>query len=369
MGKNVLPPNTRINHGCLQFRKQYKGQQIARTWSMRDKDAAIREIYDLLRKMSRNEELILELEHRMTVEEACGVYFKIHSPSLKVRESCMPSEQPAYNLQCRLNVIQEAWTGRFWDSLNKYDVRDLLKQFNTAGTKLKYLGTLTHMFKSYQEWNEEGNILKVKVKLPASNPATKWRKEMKSAQKKELPRTRVLAIEEWNQFKVHLTDRSRAICEMALRRFLRLADIKQISYMSIKGDIIEGIQQKTGERFSIPTLEYQPKSYDFTNFEREFKTALIAAQMDYPTHHSLHFTVRDLRRTGATWAYLKTKDLVGISKMLGHTKISTTIRYLNIDDSDKRRIAQAVDEMAATPVTQKLEKHLEKVSATSVIGN
>lgn len=66
----------------------------------------------------------------------------------------------------------------------------------------------------------------------------------------------------------------------------------------------------------------------------------------------MHFSVRDLRRTGATWAYQKTKDLVGISKMLGHTKISTTIRYLNIDETDKNRIAQVVDEMAdSSPVS------------------
>ncbi len=114
----------------------------------------------------------------------------------------------------------------------------------------------------------------------------------------------------------------------------------------IKGEIIEGLQQKTGEKFTIPVLAHQPESYDFTNFEREFHTAQVEAGMEHATNHPMHFTVRDLRRTGATWAYQKTKDLVGISKMLGHTKISTTIRYLNIDDADKSRIAKAVDEMA-----------------------
>lgn len=63
---------------------------------------------------------------------------------------------------------------------------------------------------------------------------------------------------------------------------------------------------------------------DFTNFQREFKAAQVAAGMEFP----------------------KTKDLVGISKMLGHAKISTTIRYLNIDETDKIRIAQVVDEIA-----------------------
>ncbi len=93
-------------------------------------------------------------------------------------------------------------------------------------------------------------------------------------------------------------------------------------------------------------MSNQPTSYDFTNFKREFKAALVAAGMDYPVEHPLHFTVRDLRRTGATWAYHKTKDLRSIQKMLGHTKMSTTERYLNVSEENLHRIAQVVDEIA-----------------------
>lgn len=354
-----LPPNTRVlSNGCLQFRKQYKGQRVVKTWPLRSKEQAIREVYDLLRKMSRNEDLLLELEHRMTVDEACDTYLQLHGPSLKKHSDGPRSKQPVYNLECSLAVIKKAWSGKFWDSLNYLDMRDFLTQFKTVATRMRYLTLLAHIFKSFGKWNRSATILKNKVKLPNGNPASEWRSEMKASEKRELPLQRVLSIEEWSKFKVHLSDRSREICEIALRRFLRMSDIKQISKASIRGEVIEGLQAKTGEPFKVPTLGTQPLSYDFTNFRREFHNAQVNAGMDYPKTHLLHFTVRDLRRTGATWAYRKTKDLVGISKMLGHTQITTTIRYLNIDDTDRANIARVMDEI--TTDTIELAKNLDK---------
>jgi len=341
-----LPPNTRIHaHGHIEFRKQYKGQSVVRTWPIESKDQALRDIYDLLTKMSRNENLLLEIEHRMLVDEACETYLKIHGPSLKGGITT-DTYSSYYRLKGRLKEIKVQWQGKHWDSLNPLSVRDLLARFQTVGTRMKYLNTLAHMFRSFENWNEEGTILKTRVKLPIGNPASKWRKLMKSADKKELPRTRVLSPEEWNKFKTHLSDRARAICELALRRFLRLADIKQVSQMIIKGDVIEGLQAKTGEPFKVPVLDNQPVSYDFTNFRNEFRNAQIQAGLDYPATHPLHFTPRDLRRTGATWAYQKTKDIEGIKRMLGHTDLSTTQRYLGTDATNYTAITQAVDDMA-----------------------
>jgi len=347
-----LPPNTRIHsNGHIEFRKRYKGGQFIRTWPIEQKEKAFREIYDLLLRMSKHDDFVVEREHRMAIEEACDTYLRIHGPNRKGGVSTK-STSPYYNLACHLKIIKATWSGRFYDTITKYDVRDLLKRCKTASTSLKYLGILTHMYRSFQSWNEEGNVLKTKVKIPSMNPAVKWRAQMKSSQKKELPRTRVLTPGEWNQLKAHMKPRTLAICEIALKRFLRLADIRQISRMMIKGEIIEGLQQKTGEKFMVPVLANQPTSYDFTNFKREFKVGLVAAAMDYPVNHPMHFTVRDLRRTGATWAYHKTKDMRSIQRMLGHTKMSTTERYLNVSDENLQGIAQVVDEIAdSSPVS------------------
>lgn len=341
-----LPPNTRVlSNGCLQFRKQYKGQKVVRTWPFRNKEQAIREVYDLLRKMSRNENLLIELKHRMPIEEACDTYRELHGPSLK--GGITPDTySPYYRLTGRLKAIKQAWGGKFWDSITPLDVRSLLARFDTIGTRMKFLNTLAHMFRSFEEWNEEETILKTQVQLPKGNPASKWRRKMRASDKKELPRTRVLSPEEWTRFKVHLTPRARQICELALRRFLRMADIKQVSHLMIKGDVIEGLQAKTGEPFKVPVLSEQPVSYDFTNFRNEFHRAQLLAGLDYPVEHPLHFSVRDLRRTGATWAYQATKDIVGISKLLGHSDLTTTQRYLGIDETNLHAIALAVDKVA-----------------------
>ncbi len=292
---------------------------------------------------------ILTRAQSLPVEKICDLYHHHHGPSLKGGKSELHNS-PYYNLGRRLAVIKRAWTGKPYESISKYDVRDFLTRFATVATCMKYIATLTHMHRSLQDWNEDPNILAIPVKLPPYNPASKWRREMKSTQKKQLARRRVLTREEWDAFKIHLSARARAICEIALRRFLRTTDIEQISRLAIQNGMIEGLQEKTGEKFSVPVLGTQPVRYDFTNFRKEFEAAQIAAGMNYPKEHPLHFTPRDLRRTGATWVYGTRKDLKGISAMLGHTSTKTTELYLNIEDADKISIAQAMDALVDAPL-------------------
>lgn len=290
---------------------------------------------------------ILAARH-VPIEEGCDTFFNHHSPGLTFKS--------ARDLRYRLERIKRIWTGKVLDDITKYDVRDLLARYRSVGDRLKYLRALTTLFNRFEEWNEDGKLLGFIAKMPAKNPAKKWRKEMKPNQKKEHPRWRVLSLQEWEKFRPHLTPRALAICELTLRRFLRTTDIKQISHLSIVGDEIRGLQKKTGEPYLIPTLDKQPKKYDFTNFRDEFLQAQIAADMNFPVDHPLHFNIRDLRRTGATWAYRKTKDIKTISKMLGHTNTKTTERYLHIDEVDRRSVADAIDEyIGGAPVEQTKE--------------
>jgi integrase len=287
----------------------------------------------------------------LAVEDICDLYQRLHGPSLKGGKSELHNS-PYYNLGRRLAVIKRAWMGKRYETISKYDVRDFLARFKTAASCMKYIATLTHMHRSLEDWNDDLNILPIPIKLPPYNPASKWRREMKPAQKKQLARRRVLTREEWDTFKIHLSPRARIICEIALRRYLRTTDIKQISHLSIQNGMIEGLQEKTGEKFSVPVLGTQPVKYDFTNFRKEFEAAQIAAGMNYPKEHTLHFTPRDLRRTGATWFYRKEKDLVGIKEMLGHTSTKTTELYLNIEKADKISIAQAMDTLVDAPLNK-----------------
>jgi integrase len=166
---------------------------------------------------------------------------------------------------------------------------------------------------------------------------------MKASEKEEIPDDRVLSVDEWHQFAPHLTARAREICQVALGRFLRLSDIKKITKLAIAEGSIKGVQGKTGFAFKIPTIANQPQRYDFTNFRRDFKRAQITAGMNKPANHPLHFSPKDLRRTGATWAYRETRDLAGISRMLGHRSERTTRRYLHITDVDISAITTVID--------------------------
>lgn len=279
--------------------------------------------------------------HPIPIEEMLDIFLAKHGPSLKGGIS-EKKNSAYYGYKYHLNVIKRAWPGRMSDDITKLDVRDLLSRYTRVGSKMKYLNIASKVFSAIADWNEEG-ILKPPIKIPPHNPAKKWRKEMKAGDKREYPDTRVLTHEEWAKFRPHLSARAKSICDLALGRFLRRSDIKKISHLSIKNGSIEGLQEKTGEKFSVPVLSVQPTKYNFTNFRRDFFNAQVAAGMNYPKEHPLHFSMRTLRRTGATWAYRKTKDLDGIRKMLGHRRITTTMRYLHVDPADLKLIANAVD--------------------------
>jgi integrase len=211
---------------------------------------------------------------------------------------------------------------------------------------MRWIGSLGAMFKGAARWNVLGNILPYKIRLPAYNPFKEWRAEMPAAEKIELPDDRVLEPDEWDKFKGHLTTRARAICEVALRRFLRLADIRQLSHFSKRDAYLQGLQQKTGMEFLVPLIQEGPVKYDFTNFLGDFKKAQVASGMNWPASDKRHFSPKDLRRTGATWAWRGGERIEKISAMLGHKKISTTQRYLRIRLEDVQSVADTVDKMA-----------------------
>ena len=287
---------------------------------------------------------------KLSIEEMCDLYMKLHGPSLKGGANPHYST-PYYGLTKRMKQVKAFWGGKYADEIGKLNVRDYLAQFNTVGTRIRHLVVLGHIFRSFEDWNEEKiPELNGPLRLPKHNPAKLWRKQMKSHEKLELPDTRVLTYEEWSKLWRHLTPRSRAICEVALQRFLRKADIKKISHASIVNGQIKGVQQKTGGEFSVPIIGSHSQKYDFTNFEREFERAQEAAGLLFPPDHPLHFSLKDLRRTGATWYYNRTKDLRRVQKMLGHRKLSTTERYLHISDVDIAEVARTMDALAAVDV-------------------
>lgn len=286
------------------------------------------------------------LARRLPITEMCDTYLKLHGPSLKGGVS--DHYRSAYHgIALRMEQIKRFWPKKFADEVGMLDVRDFLGQFQTIGTKMRWIVVLGHMFRIFAVWNDEETVkINGPVRLPAKNPVTRWRSEMKPHEKREIPDNRVLSHAEWEKLCLCLKPRALAISEVALRRFLRLSDIKKISHRAVEHGHIKGVQSKTGDIFKVPVIAEHNQKYDFTNFVREFKDAQVKAGLDYPADHALHFSPKDLRRTGATWYYNETKDLRGVQKMLGHRKLSTTERYLNITDADVVQVASTMDRLA-----------------------
>ena len=88
--------------------------------------------------------------------------------------------------------------------------------------------------------------------------------------------------------------------------------------------ILERRQHKTGFIFS---LDSGNTPIDYSCFSWQWQKARKACGFD-----EIGYQMKDLRRTSATLRYQKTRDIVAISKFLGHSTISMTSWYLQIDE-------------------------------------
>jgi integrase len=93
---------------------------------------------------------------------------------------------------------------------------------------------------------------------------------------------------------------------------------------------IRFIDKKKGHFFELPT-------------EQEMNRSLkeIAAKAGIKVHLTFHVS----RHTFATHFYRNTKDILTLSKILGHSKIQTTMIYAHINDEDKLTGMQKFEKM------------------------
>lgn len=337
-----LPENTRIKAGYVEFRKQYKGRTVNKSWpyAVETWPRVKREILDLLASIENNRYEAPEEESRLTVGEACDLFYEKHginTPSKENFPACI-SRIKEFMGQKYFDTVTHLDVQRFRTWLSSQDFRQ--SRFTrtgayrlSPGTINKHMACLVSVFNRIREWVELEEIKP--VKLPKQhNPASLVGK----IAEEEDTRTRVLSREEFDRLCAQATPRLRDVVKAAIFTLLRFSDLKRLETGT--GPILRGMQGKTGKPYRIATNGVFFGKLDFTNFHRDFATASRKANIR-------DFQFRDLRRTGATWLFRETNDLGMVQKRLGHSSPVMTRKYLGILEDDEKRGSEVLGRILA----------------------
>lgn len=136
---------------------------------------------------------------------------------------------------------------------------------------------------------------------------------------------------------------------------LRLSDVRSLKWSDIDNDVIFLRQQKTKELVQIPlnanAKRFMPKKifgndrvfYDHPTCEEwhNRKIREWAEKAGITKHISFHVA----RHTFATLTLSNGADLFTVSKLLGHTKITTTQIYAKVLDEGRRKAVNAIPDL------------------------
>lgn len=271
---------------------------------------------------------------RWTLEKACDTFFEIHGSK----------KTTAYTIGCYLRHIKAIFPNRYLDTFTQMDTERLRAELAKRGIKEssinRYHTVYSEVFNKVKRWSAQKMI--PQVKLPEVNPGTL----VKKADERIFIRKRLVSPEEFYKVYEVATPRLKNILLMAINTLLRKNDLEAMTKsanLSMDTCAITGVQSKvedsSGEPYNIaitPTImdiiEAAPgdRILDFTNFRKEFEGAVKQAGVT-------PFLFKDLRRTGARMLLKNQVDIATIQRMLGHTNIITTQRYVGAMSEDVKQ--------------------------------
>lgn len=281
---------------------------------------------------------------RATFAQACDLYATLHGNKQKTKR----------NYTLSLGYLKHYLGSKWLDEITYLDVIGFRKEREktvkpSSVNRDHTVGT--HLFNALKEWKRQ-NIIE-NLQLPAENPFA----AVKKTSELSCNRKRVVTPDELEIIVEGADEGIKRIILGAINTGLRLKDLR---FLTLSGNYnktinrLEGIQQKTitsrnpsGIRYEIPvtgTVQYLidtakgDKLFDMMNFRKRFEETREKAMQRGVSH----FEFRDLRRTGATWMYQQSQDLVAVQQQLGHASVAMTERYLNIDNKFQRIAAEAV---------------------------
>lgn len=124
---------------------------------------------------------------------------------------------------------------------------------------------------------------------------------------------------------------------------LRYCDVIVLQWQHIKGDMLEIIQSKTNERVSVPlqsevlTLLGEKGHYDSRIFQLPSHTGCLKNLRSWVKNAGIekHLTWHCARHSFATLLIANDVDVLLTSKLLGHTSLTHTLRYVRVVEEQK----------------------------------
>ncbi len=129
-----------------------------------------------------------------------------------------------------------------------------------------------------------------------------------------------------------------AITAILIDTGMRRGELLDLTQDNIDGDWVRLWKTKTGKARSVPLT---PRARDLVNKYVPFKIRKhqvhrfwAKVRDDMGLAHDEQFVLHTLRHTTATRLLRKTKNIAMVQRLLGHSNITTTLRYAHIDDQD-----------------------------------
>ncbi len=113
--------------------------------------------------------------------------------------------------------------------------------------------------------------------------------------------------------------------------------------------------QHPGRSKDSPGFRILRDTHEVKFYSKEFKTAAVACGLDHARFH-------DLRHTAALRAYLKTRDIYAVARLLGHASVNTTQIYANFD---LKRLEQDFPDLVHNPDLRSLRQLEPKLALSS----
>jgi integrase len=293
---------------------------------------------------------------RLLMEDAADLFLKLHGEK---RQSAKGVKQFIRYVR----LIKEAWRGRYADTMTGDDMRDYRTHRRRQGVADSTINreqtAIITMFNKLGEWRRAGQIPR-NILLPDGNPG----RGVKKVNEERFVRERLLTDEEYKNLWACADQRTRRTIMAEMNLPLRLEDLKRLSKKTINHKLsqFKGVQAKTGKEYILPIndtlwelIRTEPGDsvLDFTGFDRRWRRTIKRAGLK-----GLQF--RDLRRTAATAMHDSGIPVKTISAMLGHSAVTTTIRYLGLKNENLKMAGDLLASKYGAPL-KNVEKSVQSV--------